>query len=254
MRTIISGVKLPREFDGASIINNIAITPDGKKYAVVSESGGVEINDMPSNGILEIGGTTVHYGGYAGRVSIGSHIRTGGSVIISGVSISNGSVSFNGSDLEVEVDKGYEGVRRLEVRGVSNDVRLGLSDDGKVYVKGKTNAEPSYKDGRLSVERLNGDISAPKSDLELDLDIETTAGDITGDVAHKGYLRTTAGDISITLLTPVAVSAGTSCGKISVEGMLSKGHGRYVPPNVQSWGSLTLRTTAGDITVRYKGQ
>src|SRR3989344_2780142 len=77
----------------------------------------------------------------------------GGSVVIS----SGGSqISIGGSDLEFEIDKGYERVNRVSLKESANDVNLALSQDDKVYVKGLTSGEPEYNGERLFVDGLEG--------------------------------------------------------------------------------------------------
>jgi hypothetical protein len=254
-RTILNGVELPEEFSGSSIINNVAISGDGTKYAYVSRDSGLVTGDMPEDGRLEVDGNVINYQKGTGRHGInvrGSGVYmssiSGGSVVISsGVS----QISIGGSDLEFEVDKGYEGVNRVSFKESVNDVNLALSDDGKVYVKGLTSGEPEYKGERLFVDGLEGILSLPKSNPNLEIDIKTSAGDVDGEVAHKGIIRTSAGDISIELYAPLTVEANTSAGDVRVKSMISEGRGVYTPPNAKSLGTLVLDTSAGDIKVNY---
>ena len=254
-RTILNGVELPEEFSSSSIINNVAISGDGAKYAYVSRDGGLVTGDMPEDGKLEVDGNVINYKKGTGRSGInvrGSGVYmssiNGGSVVIS----SGGSqISIGGSDLEFEIDKGYERVNRVSLKESANDINLALSPDDKVYVKGLTSGEPEYHGERLFVDGLKGTLSLPKLNLNLEMDVRTSAGDVDGEVAHKGRIRTSAGDISIELYAPLTVEANTSAGEVRVKKMISEGRGVYTPPNAKSLGTLVLDTSAGDIKVNY---
>lgn len=252
-KTTINGVELPEDFNVGSVINNIAISADGKKYAAITKGRGVVIADIPADGRINVDGTMINYRRSGGISVSGSNIQmssiSGGSVVISG---SGGQISIGGRNLEYEIDRGYEEINRLVLKESANDVNLSLSEDRKVYVKGNTCAEPLCKDGRLSIDGLEGKLLVPKSSTELELDIKTSAGDIDGEVAHKGRIRTSAGDITIELYAPVSLEVSTSAGDISVRGMICEGDGRYSPPNAKPLGTLVLETSAGDIEVRYR--
>jgi len=254
-RTIINGVELSEEFSGGSVINNIAISSDGKKYAAVTKSRDVVTGEIPADGRIEVDGTIINYRKGSGKgVHIsGNHVQmssiSGGSVVISngGCQVSIGA----GSNLKYEIDKGYDDVNKLTLKESANGVSLGLSDDQKVYVKGNTSAEPAYQNGRLFVDGLEGKLSVPKSNPELELDIRTSAGDVDGKIAHKGRIRTSAGDITLELYVPVTLETATSAGDVRVKGMISECRGIYTPPNAKPSGTLVLETSAGDIKVDY---
>lgn len=258
-RVIINGVDLPEEFAGASIINNVAISPDGAKYAYVSKSGGVITGEMPKDGKLKIDGTEIHYqrgnvtahrgfhvGGFGGSV----HIDLGG---ISVVSIGGNSFSI-GNDLEYEIDKGYDGISSVALRKSARNINLGLSNDGKTYVRGFTRREPDNRSGHLSVDGLEGVLELPKSREDLVIDVKISAGDVEGEVAHKGQIETSAGDIRLRVYSPLTIEAHTSAGDVSVRKMISEGRGVYTPPNATPIGRLSVRTSAGDINVAYEGR
>src|SRR3989338_6019568 len=95
-KTIFNGVELPDEFSGSNVINNVAISRDGTKYAYVSRNGGLVIGQMPGNGI-NVKGRGVHISSFGG-----------GSVIISG---SGNYVS--GNDLEFKIDQAYVNVNKV---------------------------------------------------------------------------------------------------------------------------------------------
>ncbi|MDO8740772.1 MAG: hypothetical protein Q7J54_04355 [Candidatus Woesearchaeota archaeon] len=254
-RTVINGVELPEEFSGASIINNIAISCDGQKYAYVSDGRDLITGEMPENGRLEVKGTVINYKKGAGRSGIhiqGSNICTGvvsgSSVVISG---GGSSVSIGGKNLEYEIDKEYCGVNKVSLRESTNDVALGLSEKDKVYVKGNTGSEPGYKNNHLFINGLEGVLSLPKSNPGLEIDIKTSTGDIEGKVTHKGIIRTSTGDISLELYAPLTVETNTSTGEVNVKKMISEGNGVYTPPNAKSIGTLLVETSTGDINITY---
>ncbi len=252
-KTMVNGVELPDDFSGSSIINNVVISRDGKKYAHVSRNGGLTIGQMPENGILEIDGNVINYqrGTRGSGINVngrGVHISSvgGGSVIITG---SGNYASSN--DLEFKIDAAYVNVSKVSLKESARDINLGLSYDGNVYVKGFTNNEPEYKENRLFVDGLEGTLLLPRPNSGLDIDIKTSAGEVKGAVAHKGIIRTSAGDIYIDLYAPLTIKANTSAGDVNVRKMISEGRGVYSPPNQSSLGTLVLETSAGDITVNY---
>jgi len=281
-RTKINGVTLPEEFSGANIINNVAITEDGTKYAYVSRSGDLMTGEMPEDGKLNVDGTEIHFkkgsgmssvniGGRGRSVNIGGGVKVNypegsdrarsvnigggfqfdgvsGSIIVSG---GNSNISIGGSNLAYEINEGYDSVNKVTLKENSHIVRLGLSSDDKVYVKGSTNAKPEYKSGRLFVDGLEGKVSLPKTNPNLELDIKTTSGDIDGDVAHPGRIRATSGDISLRLHAPLTVEVSTSSGDIDVTKMISEGRGIFSPPNVKPTGTLYVEASSGDVEVSY---
>lgn len=254
-KLIINGVELPEEFSGGSVINNVAISSDGRRYAAVTRYGDVVTGEIPADGRIEVDGTVINYKKGSGRgVRIsGSHVQmsssSGGSVVISGGGC-QASIG-GGSNLEYEIDEGYDNVTKVTLKESVNDVNLGLSDDGKVYVKGNTSAEPTHQSGRLFVDGLEGKLSVPKSNPELELDIKTSAGDVDGEIAHKGRIRTSAGDITLELYSPITLETSTSAGDVRVKGMISDDRGVYTPPNAKPLGTLILETSAGNIKVKY---
>src|SRR3989338_6381845 len=88
----------------------------------------------------------------------------------------------------------------------------------------------------------------------LEIDIETSVGDINGSVAHKGRIRASTGDISLYVHSPLEIAAMTSVGKIDVRGMVLQRRGVYTPPNATPIGRLNLQTSVGNIKVSYVDQ
>lgn len=257
-KTVINGVELPEDFNTSSVINNIAISNDGR-YAAVTKSGDVIIADIPKSGRIEVDGIVLNYQKGTGKSKMnirGSNVSmssfSGGSVVISG----GGSyVSIGkGSDLEYEIDQSYDNISRLFLNEQINDISVGLSNDGKVHVKGFTSREPEYRGSRLIVDRLEGSLLLPESMKNFEQDLKTMSGDIDGDIANKGRMKTISGDISIRLLSPLIVETSTISGDIDVRGMMADGRARYKPPTGNPLGNLYLETISGDIDVRYEAK
>ncbi len=255
-KTIINCVELPEDLNVSSVINNIAISNDGK-YATVTKSGDVIIADIPKSGKIEVDGIIINYhkGTGKNRMNIQrGNVRmssfSGGSVIVSG---GGGSISINGgSNLEYEIDQSYDNVSRLSLDEQMNDIKVELSNDKKVHVRGLTSRKPEFRNGCLVVNRLEGNLLLPKSMEDLEQNLKTMSGDIDGDVAHKGKMKTMSGDISIRLLSPLVVETSTMSGDVDVRGMMADGRARYKPPTGTSLGNLYLETMSGDIDVRYE--
>ncbi len=254
-RTIINGVELPADFPIASVINNVAISGDGR-YAAVTRTGDLIVGDIPPSGKIEVDGTVINYQKGTGRsgITIGSgkyNIRGASAVMVSGGSY----VSIDGgSDLEYEIDQSYNGVSHVSLSELANDIRMGASGDCDVHVKGLTSSKPEYDGGRLRIDRLQGTLLLPFDRKDLEQDLRTVSGDIKGDVAHRGRLKTVSGDISLHLTAPLIVEVGTISGDIDVRGMMADGRGRYRPAGDVSVGTLGLETVSGDVSIWYVGK
>jgi len=242
-KTIINGVELPNDFDIGSVINNVAFSSDGKRYAAVTKSKELIIGDIPEDGKIDIDGNSIKYSKNKGNISF-----FGGSIIIGGGS----SYSFSGnSNLKNDIDKNYTDLRSVKVKTDINNIKLRLSEDEKVYVKGVVSKEPINKDGNLSIIDLDGIVSLP-SNSELFLDVNTSVGSVKGDVATKGKISVSSGNIKLKLYSPLTLETKTSVGNVDIDGMISKGRGVYIPPNAMSQGVLSLETSVGNIDVEYK--
>lgn len=257
-RTIIDGIELPEEFSGAIVINNVAITSDGKKYALI-KGGNVIYGNMPSDGKLNVDGNVINFKREAcgsdkfniGNMSAGRSIITNGNICISDGSISIGgsNISIGGNALSYEIDETYDSVKKVTLKESSNDIILRSSVDDKVHVNGYTSTKPECYNGRLFIERLKGTLMIPNN---IEIDIKTSSGDIKGSIQNSGSIKTSSGDVDINLQIPLIVEVSTSSGDIDVENMISKGHGVYLPPNAESVGTLTIDTSSGDISVKYR--
>jgi len=248
----IGGVELPEGFVVSSMINNVAISNDGR-YAAVTPDGGLVVANIPADGRIEVDGTVITYqrGTGGSRLNIVGGIRmssvSGSSVVISGRSC----VSIGGHDLGYEIDQGYDGVARVQLKEQANDVNLCLSEDRKAYVRGRTGSEPEYERGRLVIDGLDGNLILPKALANLELDVSTLSGEVDGDVAHRGRIKSMSGDISIRLFAPVQVETTTMSGDVDVHGMVAEGRRSYKPITGEPRGLLSLETMSGDIEVRY---
>lgn len=251
----IDGIELPDEFSDANIINNVAISSDGKRYALV-KGGNVVCGDMPPDGKLNIDGIIINFQkGIPGafnikNMSAGRSIVTNGNICISGggISIGGGSISIGGKTLPYEINEAYESVKKAMLRETSNNITLKVSNDDKVYVEGFTGAKPECNGRQLYINRFQGTLKLPT--LPLELDIKTSSGDIKG-VAHRGSIRTSSGDVNLILHIPVIVEVSTSSGDIDVVNMIHKGRGIYVPSDGKADGTLKIDTSSGDVSVRY---
>lgn len=258
----VNGVELPQEFRGASRINNIAISADGKWFAII-RNGRFTVSAMPSDGKIKVDGYEIK--AERGNVSIkgnGVHVsQSGGSytrvsgfnfggIHFSSVRSSGGSVFNIGDDygsegLDCAVDRMYEQVQQVSVT-TSNDIMLGRSGNGKVHVQGTAGSEPEYDSGKLSVRDLEGKILLPR-DEALKLDIRTS-GDVVGEAVNGGSISA-SGDISLRLYAPLAVSVSAS-GDTDVIGMVGERYGLFTPPNQSPVGTLHVKAS-GDINIVY---
>src|SRR3989338_2097881 len=258
-RTTLNGIELPEEFSGACLINNIAISSDGKRYAYVTESGSVITEAMPKNGKLKFDGMKIYYRQHAVSLHrrfcfgiFGSSITVGGSGSVISIGRSHINVRYPG--LAYEIDKSYDSLDSVSLVDHVRDVNLALSSDGNAHVRGFTGSEPGNSTGSLQIDRLEGILTIPKDRRGLEIAIETSVGDINGSVAHKGRIRASTGDISLYVHSPLEIAAMTSVGKIDVRGMVLQRRGVYTPPNATPIGRLNLQTSVGNIKVSYVDQ
>ncbi len=156
------------------------------------------------------------------------------------------------TDLPFEISEVYESVKNVYLHESSKDIHLKLIDGSKVRVECSIGSKPEFQDGRLSINRLQGNLVLPKDAVNMEINIMTSSGDIEGDVAHKGMIASTSGDINIDLYAPIKIATTTIAGDIDVVGMISQGRGIFIPPNGKSIGILVIDTTSGDINVKYK--
>lgn len=251
-RTVINGIELPEDFYASSIINNIAISDNGK-YIAVTRDGNLVEGDIPENGKIEVDGTTINYRKGSGMNVSGSGIHmsgvSGGSISISGGSISIGG----GKSLENEINESYKVNSGDEVALVSKneDIALGFRDDYNVGVEGLTASEPKYSNGRLFVDDLQGKLSLPRKVSDLEVALETKNGSVTGDIMHPGFVESKNGSIILNLYAPLKVDASTKNGSVNVTGMESQGHGRYVPIGEAPVGKLRASTKNGSVMINY---
>lgn len=260
VRTVINGIELSDDFSGASVINNIAISSDGKRYAVI-KNGNVIYGDVPLDGKLNINDTVinlqrgVNHIFNIGNMYAGRSIISDGNISINSGSIEGGNITISGENICIgrkllyEINESYEFIKKVSLKETSNDINLVLSNDSKVYVDGLTSTKPECRDGRLFIDNFQGMLKLPRN-LE-EINIKTSSGDISGNIAHSGSIKTSSGDVNLSLHIPLIVEVSTSSGDIDVENMISKGHGVYVPPNAKPGDTLTIDTSSGDVCVKY---
>lgn len=251
-QTVLNGVALPPEYSGGSIINNVAISRDGSKYAVVGKDKQIITGDVPENGVLEINGTKMTIGKGGGGINIGGGAR--GSTVISsgsfgGVVISGGNISIGGSAREEEVNQSFTDVSEVIVQTTDADLKFRVHDANTVKVEGAAAEKPSVYGGALDLGDFEGVIYLPKSGVKVAA--KTMSGDINGEISSEGSLNTMSGDISLKLSGPITVRTETMSGDVDVSGMMGAGRNTFEPPTGGTKGILSLKTMSGDVKVKY---
>ncbi|MBI4918486.1 hypothetical protein HY837_01040 [archaeon] len=219
----INGVVVPEEFQGGSIINNVVISPDGTKYAVIKD-GKIKVKELEE---------------------------------------------------EKEYEDEYASVKTVEVDNRFQNLILGISKNDKVKIKGSLNEAENYH-GNLEIDSLDGLLELPEQNSDLEVQIETRTGNVTGVIKHGGSIETSAGQITLDVYTkgelyiessvgnvtlnvyvPAIVDVDTSIGKINVTGMTTKDNERYVPKEIPTGcnpGKISVETSTGSINVNYMGK
>lgn len=253
VKTVINGVELPEEFSGASIINNIAISKG--RFAYVKEDGDIITGDIPYDDKLNIDGNVITV--RKGIKSFDIDTISAGRGIHSSISVGGyvNSIISIGRDKQYEINDEYDDVRKVTLKDNANDLDLRLSEDNKVHIEGLTGTKPEFKDRNLFIYGLEGILRLPKNVVDLEVNIRTSAGYIEGDIAHKGRLIATAGDIDLVLYAPLILDISTSAGDINVEKMIAEGRGIFIPPDTKNpIGTLIIQTSAGSVNVKYRAR
>ena len=262
-RIKINGVELPEEFSGSSIINNIAISNDGKKYAAVTRRGDLITGDIPSDGKIEVDGNVINYQGRNRSSQEGIHIIssgrgsvfTSGSIRGSSIIMSGSGVSINmgGNSLDYEIDEMYDIKEgdEISLNTKNEDITLGIREGNQVRLSGIIASKPEYSKGRLSIDDFDGKLELPNGISKLELALETKIGSVNGEIMHPGYVETKNGSIVLALYAPLIVDATTKNGSVNVVGMESQGHGRYLPIGLSSVGKLRASTKNGSVLINY---
>ncbi len=149
------------------------------------------------------------------------------------------------SGLESQISESYEGVRTVRISNEKSSIKLGLSNDGKVYVNGFAAKKPQLStDGVLSIEDIAGTVLLPRRQSGLYVAARTEVGNIEGDVAHQGTLRAEVGHVKLNIHAPLEVIAEVEVGS---------GGGRYYPPSGRPTGRLEVKTEVGNVKIAYAG-
>lgn len=251
-KTRIGGLDLPEDFDVVSLVNNIAISKDGR-YAAVTKDKNLVLGNIPSNGRIEVDGTIINYrrGGSISVSNQGSSINIGG---MSSIVMSGGNISIGGSSLDYEIDEDYNVSTGDEIALISKNegIELALNESNTVRVKGLTASEPKYSNGRLFINELQGKLWLPRDvSSGLEVSLETKNGSISGELSHPGFVESKNGSIILSLYAPLVVNASTKNGSVNVVGMTSEGGGRYVPANKSTIGKLRASTKNGNVQINY---
>ncbi len=280
LKLVLKGVALPEEFQGGLIVNDLAFSKDGKKYAAVTKDGLVT-GDVPQNGKFEVDGTKVayHQGKYGHAIRMESKGKTYTEVKAGNMPFDLPLLRFrtgHGFDsaffgrprhstfvfpswlpwelelegeLEENIEKEYANAKSVKIRSQGYDLELDVSPDSKAYVKGEIEDEPSFEDGKLSVRNLEGKVSIPAG---AEVDIHVGDGNITGLVGYKGVIKSNGGDISLLITAPLEVEVKPYGGDCEVIGMVNQGKGKHVPPEQKPVGKLFVQSIEGDTHINYK--
>lgn len=244
-KTIINGVELPSDFKVASVLNNIAISSDGR-YAVVSGKN-LLLGQIPDSGRIEADGTVIQYNKATGAVSV----RQAG--VVSGFSASSINISAGAeSNLENQINEFYSDVHAVHVNLVSGDLKLDVSLDDKVYLRGRVTEKPDYVSRDLVINGIDGKakLLLPRNAGIMQM-ISVVDGDVSGTIANQGVISVTSGDISLKLAAPFVVDARAVGGGVKIKGMVLGAGSTYVPPSGAVDAALRLYTVNGDISVKY---
>jgi hypothetical protein len=267
-QTTYNGYQLPDNFNLQSVINEVAISTDGR-YAITTDEG-LEIKKIPKSGTITYKGATININrnnsfihssnGNSISVTIGD-----GSIIVENgdlnsaldgdYSINNGSVTITSGTnrLEKAIDEKYQVRTQVDIDSTNSSLELTLNNSNEVELKGKSNHQPTNQGGILHLENYNGQVSMPTSQEDLSFNIEHTNGSIDGNVAHPGTIYTANGNIKLNLYAPLAVRATSTNGLVSIVKMQPNQDGTYAPIGQTPKGTLNLKTTNGDVEIKYVG-
>ncbi len=247
-KTIVNGVELPSEFNGCNVINNIALSQDGTRYAVIGDKGSLIMGDVPADGRIEVNGTKI-------TVQKGRVVSTSSSTFsFSNVTIGGGISIGNVTRVPEEISKSFPGVQDVIIRSLATGFNLAVHDSDEVKVHGTTFNEPELSGGTLDLGNFTGTVTLPRSGVRISG--EALAGSINGEISSPGKLKALAGSINITLSGPIAIQTKNLVGGVSVSGMMSAGRNRFEPPNHSGSGFevLNIETLAAGINVTYKNK
>ena len=272
----INGVTLPKKFASAQLLlNNIAISKDGKSYAHVDSSGRVTEGECPVDGALTLGRSTIQFTG--GRITsvVGSNLGDNGNqrssislnlgetTSLKGVSVTGcGDISFvadsdspfNAASPAQKSTARYSGVSQVRMSTTNDGIFLDTSASSDVTVTGAHARGHSITDGVLELNDFGGSVTLPQSGVSVHG--TTVNGSIKGRTSASGRLKTENGDIKIELSAPIELRVKTVNGECRIKGMKKVAGGVYRPPHLAGDTELpTLQLTSrnGDIKVKYSG-
>ena len=196
---------------------------------------------------IMIPGSTAQYN--AGGLHIRAHSHSDSSVEISGNGIFIGGNRF---DYEIDQDYDVKPGDRVVLYSLNESLDLRLQEGSKVKVKGDTRRAPSYSNNTLFIDDLKGQLWLPQGISDLELAVKTMNGFVKGDVAHKGTIEAMNGDIELKLHAPLAIDAFAIKGNANIQGMESKGGGKYAPIGEPALGGLRVSTMNGNIKITYQ--
>ena len=158
-----------------------------------------------------------------------------------------------------KINKMYSSVKKVSVVGNSNRINLGWSYDDYVYVKGNiikhakhVKQNPECTDQHLIIEGFDGTLRLPRDYLGLKLDIKTFCGSVKGKIGHEGSIDVGLGNVDLSLHSPIEVKASCSMGNVQVTNMVREKAHKYYPPKINPHGTLFVKTSRGNIDIKYK--
>ncbi len=134
----------------------------------------------------------------------------------------------------------YQDIDYIFLRNTNEDLVLNISNDNKIYLEGDSIRPPRINNRNLYLEKLEGIMYLPINNPYLKIDIQVVNGDIKGNVAHSGSIRSVNGDIHLNLNTSLNVKTNTVNGDIYVNTNSNKN---------SFLGELYLETINGNIVV-----
>jgi len=251
----------------AGFVNSVHVSAQGGKLSISSGINPFISNPAPSDMHVEIDGKT--YVGYGpGSTSVFSSARMD---IWGGAGGCGTSSCDCGCDEPLEsrvvnvckkpkkqkviqsIEKDYElhagSVINYRAKEGSLDIRFNNTAH-TVKVRGE-GFKPKYKNGVLNLRQFNGHLSLPRT-LDIIFDIKTKNGNVTGEIAQPGKIKTEYGNISLELHRLLKVIAKQDYGAPYIPEMIKTNEGFYLPRGEHSdLASLKVATEKGVIHIRY---
>jgi hypothetical protein len=137
----------------------------------------------------------------------------------------------------------------VQVENTTELLGLYVIDNG-VYIDGEINGVKKVSDSVI-IDGLEGRL---KLDKNKEFVIKSTKGNVVGDVANGGTIKTSTGDIGITIRAPLEVIIDAPNGDCVVFGMKTEEESKWIPEGEKPIGVLYLTSEKGGVYVTYKKQ